>query len=48
MWALRKSTEYTIRGKVVASPKFELGVLSLVSPSLPVVLPSTKSVPIRH
>jgi hypothetical protein len=44
---LWRGTEYTIKGKVVTSTKFG-AVVSLVSPSLLVVRPSTKSAPAMH
>jgi hypothetical protein len=46
MWPLWRGTKYTIRGKVVASPKLGRGE-SCVS-ELPMARPSTKSAPTMH
>ncbi len=47
MWASRRGTKYTIRGKMVASPQVRV-VVSLVSLNLLVARLSTKSVSIMH
>jgi hypothetical protein len=46
MWVLWRGAEYTIKGKVVASPKSGRGEPCVSV--LPVVRPSTKSAPIMH
>ncbi len=46
MWAPWRGAEYTTRGKVVASPKFDRGESCVFV--LPVVCPSTKGAPTMH